>query len=81
MLGDNGIDLQDENSLGCNKYFSAQNCFHFGSSLRLASLQLIWADTSALTEVVVVFWLPGVADLLDVDVGGSGWNPHHGVVT
>lgn len=81
MLGDNGIDLQDENSWGCNKYFSARSGFHFGSSLRLSSLQLIHADARALTEVVVVFWLPRVADLLDVNVGGSGWNPHHSVVT
>lgn len=36
--------------------------------------------TNGLTEVVVVFWLPRVADLLDVDVGGSGWDPHHSVV-
>lgn len=45
------------------------------------SLQLIRVDGHPLTEVVVVFWLPRVADLLDVDVGGSGWNSHHSVVT
>lgn len=36
---------------------------------------------STLTEVVVVFGLSGVADLLDVDVCGSGGDPHHRVVT
>lgn len=46
-----------------------------------AACTLTRADARALTEVVVVFWLPGVADLLDVDVGGAGWNPHHSVVT
>lgn len=36
---------------------------------------------STLTEVVVVFGLSGVADLLDVDVGGSSGDPHHCVIT
>ena len=35
----------------------------------------------SLTEVVVVFRLAGVADLLDVDVGGSGRDADHRVVT
>lgn len=36
---------------------------------------------STLTEVVVIFGLSGVADLLDVDVGGSSGDPHHCVIT
>ena len=35
---------------------------------------------ASLTEVVVVLRLARVADLLDVDVGGSGWDADHRVV-
>lgn len=47
----------------------------------LLSNHIIVLTRITLTEVVVVLWLSRVADLFDINVGGSGWDPHHCVVT
>lgn len=58
-------------------------CFCFGLFPPKKKLHFPRANQkgSTLTEVVVVFRLSGVADLLDIDVRGSSRDPHHCVIT
>lgn len=73
----NGADLQQETRTRpgsellcfCFRWFPEPRCSRGKRAV------------GTLTEVVVVFGLSGVADLLDIDVCGSGGDPHHRVVT